>query len=164
MRRSYRSTGFLAWMALLLMSAGAVNSQAADGEPCTYRAIDIGKVEPSQAETAPGPALVVALDENPTCEVVAVNFVCHINDMVKDYKRLFYDRNQELLVLMTRTSMKVGSDSLTWRIWYGIAPTDFSERLPYGRGDLRTKGSPYSAPKATLLVEYKGPQEATDWP
>jgi hypothetical protein len=141
-----------------------VTAAVAFAGECEYVAVDLGILKVSDSEVIPGPELVKALEANPGCEVVAVDFVCPLNDMVKDYTRYFYDSDEKLLILLSRTAMKVGSDSHSWRIWYNIEPADFAERIPFGREDLKSKGSPYQAPKAALLQEYKGPEEATDWP
>lgn len=131
---------------------------------CDYVSVDIGSVVPRQSERVPGTWLAKAIEDNPGCAVVAVEYVVEVNEFVKDLRRLFYDKEQKLLVVLTRTKMKVGDDSYLWRIWYDVSPDDFRKGMPYGRADIVTKSSPYRAPKAALLQEYEGPKAAIDWP
>lgn len=150
----------LAVVAVVPATAAAAEQPAA----CHYFAIDLGELSPQQSEIAPGPALHKLATDRPDCDVVAVNCVAILNKIMKDHKRYFYDFKKRLLVCLTRTSMTVDDDTYLWRIWYDVAPQDFAERIPYGRDDLKTKGSPFRGAKAAFLIEYKGPEEATDWP
>lgn len=151
-------------IAVLAVATASAAQASADAGKCSYVAVDIGEVPKGQSEIVSGPALAKALAENPGCEVVAINLICRPTDMVKDNHRFFYDKKQCLLVYMLRSAMIVGEDTYMWRIWYDVGPADFAKRLPYGREDVVTKGSWGRDPKTQLLLEYKGPKEATEWP
>ena len=151
-------------LAALAMATFSAAPARADAGKCSYVAVDIGEVPSAQSEIVSGPALAKALAENPGCEVVAVNLVCRPTEMTKDNHRFFYDTRQRLLVYMLRSALTVGPDTYLWRIWYDVAPADFARRIPYGREDIVTKGSSGRDPKTQLLLEYKGPKEATEWP
>jgi hypothetical protein len=152
-----------ALIAALLVVSSASEAQG-DSRSCNYVAVEMGEVAKGEPEIVSGPALAAALLQHPDCEVVAVNMVCRPTEMMKNNVRYFYDTKQRVLVFMERTVIKVGDDYYTWRIWYDVVPADFAERLPYGREDIATKPSPWNDPKTHLLLEYKGPEAATEWP
>lgn len=150
---------------VLIVATISASALASDKpEACHYLAIDLGDMTAQESEIAPGPALHQAAIDHPDCEVIAVNCVASLNKFMTDHKRYFYDAERRLLVCLTRTSMAGSEDTFLWRIWYNVAPKDFAERIPYGRDNLKTKGSPFREAKAALLREYKGPAEAIEWP
>jgi len=115
-------------------------------------------------EISAGKLLFEKLKANPDCRIVALDYERKVTNFVTDRFRLFYDKELEFLVYMDRTIMKVGDDIYSWRIWPKILPSDFKDGIPYGNEKLKSIPSDYSSPKASLILAYKGPQVAIEWP
>lgn len=130
----------------------------------TAKGIALGLVSPDERETKPAQSLFALSQENPDVTVVGATGRIQTNENITDHYKWFYDKEKKVLVMMMRSVMVGLEHDYSWRVWYEVNPDDFKDRLPYGRDDIKTKGSPYKNPVQSFPISYKDNPKITEWP
>ncbi len=151
-------------LAATAAALATVRDPAQAAEDCPYVAVSTRERADDGVPHGPARVLFATLADHPDCGVVAVNYPGWSNPRLGvEQRRLFYDRNDRLLIDLSFTAVEKGRVAYSWHIWYEVVPDDLEFGIPAGWAPGLTRVSSGVDSLGALLAEYRGPVEAVRW-
>lgn len=88
-------------------------------------------------EVTAAKALHALVKSKQTSDLFSVSASGSLGDET-DFIRVVYDSKHKLLVYLRRTIEGPGRHRGMWRIWFGVEPKDFADKLPFGNLSIRS--------------------------